>query len=160
MSELAIKALGEESAMLASAAGRGHGLTGLMHSMSPDIHGGAPFHYSLRLPPSAGTVQKVMHYGVQPALLGKAVVDTKENIGDLQTIAPEKLVSSGFTPTEAAAIYRQAKGRVLGRAAGDAASWALYPLSVANPALHFPLVLGGSVAAPHLGETIGRKLST
>jgi hypothetical protein len=160
MTNLAIKALEEEASVVARTGSRSRGLVGLLRGAAPEVRGGGPFQYTLRLPHDAGTFQKVLHYGAQPMLLGKAVMDTKENIDALRAIAPKKLIASGFTPEEAATVYQKTKGRVFGRAAGDAASWALYPLSIANPALHFPVVLGGSIGAPILGETIGRNLST
>lgn len=136
------------------------GLPGLLHSISPEMHvPGSAVQYSLKLPSSAGTLMKVVHFGVQPALLAKGVADTVENVKGLSTVKPENLRAVGISSEDAEKIYSRAKARVYGRAAGDAASWALYPLAIANPMLHYPAVLGGSIAAPHIGEAAGLALS-
>lgn len=160
MTAEALRVLEAESGAIARAAGPGTGLSGVLSHLSPQVRPGRAWQYSLKAPEGSGPVMKLMHYGVQPAMLGKTISDTAGNIRELRSITPEHLVRAGLSPVEAEKVYRKARGRVLGHAAGDAASWALYPLSIANPVLHYPLVGAGSVFSPRLGEMMGRQLAS
>lgn len=158
LAEEALRALGTESEAIARAGG-GRGLLGAVKGISPEVRGGGKMQYSLRLPDDAGPLAKVMHYGVQPAFLAKSITNAQESFKELHNITPDKLVAAGFSPGDAHQIYRKAKGRMVGRTAGEAVSWALYPLSIANPALHYPVVGGGAFLAPGVGEALGKKFS-
>lgn len=155
LAEEAIRILRQESGPLARAVSR----PSLFETFSPHMPAGKTHQYTLKLPNDSGRLARVMHYGVQPMFLGKTIADTKSHLDDLKTVRPEKLEAAGLDPETANHLYRTARNRVLGRAAGDAVSWGLYPLSIANPAIHYPAVVGGAFLAPRLGEYAAKQLS-
>lgn len=130
-----------------------------LRAIAPDLPKGKNFAYTLRLPESSGAIPTLIHYGVQPAILVKNIFDTKKDVDTLHKMAPEKLQQMGFSSEEAGKIYRRQRGAVAGRAIGNLASWGLYPLSMRNSLLHYPITVGGSLAAPRIGESIGKATS-
>lgn len=155
LAEEAVRLLRQESGPLARAVGH----SSFFEALSPHVPAGKTHQYTLKLPDNAGRMARVMHYGVQPMFLGKTIADTKSHIDDLKAIRPEKLEAAGLDPEVASHLYRTARNRVLGRAAGDAVSWGLYPLAISNPAIHYPVVVGGAFVAPRLGEYAAKQLS-
>jgi hypothetical protein len=167
LSSATVGALAREASVMSRASeavagpfARAGGVSGFLGNLSPEVENGRQLRYSLKLPHGAGTVAKVMHYGVQPLILGKNIVDVAHSVGDLKKISPDKLIAAGIEPNEAERLYREAKGSVVGKAVGDAAAWSLYPLSIKNTMLHYPIVAGGAMAAPRMGEYLGKQLST
>jgi len=135
-------------------------LSDVMRSIAPEIHGGKSMAYTLKLPPKSGPLMQFVHYGVQPAVLIKNVFDTKKSINTLHDMSPDKLQQMGFSKDESDKMYKKQRGAVAGKLVGDAASWALYPLALKNPLLHYPVTVGGGVLAPRLGEWLGKAVSS
>lgn len=134
-------------------------LAAVLKAISPEIRGGGSASYSLRLPKGTSPLMQFVHYGVQPAVLIKNIFDTKKSLDTLGDMSPDKLQQMGFSKKDSDRIYRRQRGAVVGKALGDMVSWGLYPLAFRNPLLHYPLSVGASVAAPRLGEWMGKQVS-
>jgi hypothetical protein len=130
---------------------------GIMKLLKPTA-GEPAFKYTLKLHPGAKTWEKVIHYGAAPLLAANAALDVKA-VREAYSVTPEELQGVGLSPTEALAAQRQIRGAAVGRTAGDAAAWAVYPASFATPLLHHAVTLGSNFALPPLGAHIGKSLA-
>ena len=111
LSSATVGALAREASVMSRASeavagpfARAGGVSGFLGNLSPEVENGRQLRYSLKLPHGAGTVAKVMHYGVQPLILGKNIVDVAHSAVDLKKISPDKLIAAGIEPDKAQGI--------------------------------------------------------
>lgn len=112
--------------------------------------------YSLALERDAGPFTKFMHYAVAPGLLAVNAYSDVKQLNAANSVTPQKLIASGFTPQEAAVTAAKIKRVAKARAIGDAVAWAAYPLSFRNKALHYGTAVA-SVFAPNVFAAAAKK---
>lgn len=142
---------GEERAM--ETAGRA-AIRGLEHS---GVKQHKAIEYTLKLDKEAPEWQKVLHYGVTPVQAYHSIKTDVKGVQRAKQLDPESESGVKLNPNEKKYLKQKAVRRAYGNLAGNAASWALFPLQFRSLPASIAFGVGTGIGLPMAGAALGER---